>query len=132
MVLYEHYLLDDGAKTIDSSLAPKHFDNNHSFVQTNFRQSRDPYTRMTKDIIEGLLDEAKYNELKGKGDGTTSLTTQDDKDKGQNFFENEVNFIDQMLETARKIEGPSNKGKAGDGQPLPSGKPTREAKDDES
>lgn len=129
MVLYEHYLLDDGVKTIDSSLAPKHFDNNHSFVQTNFRQSRDPYTRMTRDIIEGLLDEAKYNDLKAKS--TSTSLTGDDIEKGNVFFENEVKFIDQMLKVARDIEGTTT-GKAGDGQALPSGKPTKEADDSNS
>lgn len=51
VVLYEHYLLDDDAKVIDSSIAPKHVD--EAVVQTNFRSSRDPYTRIPKAVFFG-------------------------------------------------------------------------------
>lgn len=51
VLLYEHYLLDDDAKVIDSSITPKHVD--EAVVQTNFRSSRDPYTRIPKAVFFG-------------------------------------------------------------------------------
>lgn len=52
VLLYEHYLLDDDSKVIDSAIAPKH--DEAMTIQTNFRWSRDPYTRLSKGVIFGL------------------------------------------------------------------------------
>ena len=51
VLLYEHYLLDDDRKIIDNSKAPKH--KVEAVVQTNFRSSRDPYTRINKGVFFG-------------------------------------------------------------------------------
>ena len=51
VLLYEHYLLDDDRKIIDNSKAPKH--KIQAAVQTNFRSSRDPYTRINKGVFFG-------------------------------------------------------------------------------
>lgn len=52
VVLYEHYLLDDDEKVIDSNTAPRHYW--ETAVETNFRWSRDPFTRLSKGVIYGL------------------------------------------------------------------------------
>ena len=51
ILLYEHYLLDDDRKVIESSWAPKH--KAETAIQTNFRASRDPYTRIPKGVFYG-------------------------------------------------------------------------------
>lgn len=114
--LYEHYLLDDGAKTIDKSTAPKHIDTPQTFVETNFRASRDPYTRLPKAIIEALFHDADYSKLKSASDDDSK---------------NAVAFINKMLEVARAIEGTTS-AKAVDGKDMPSGKATRAANESES
>ncbi len=118
LTLYEQYLLDDGAKAVDKSTAPQHTDSPETFIQTNFRESRDPYTRLPKKVTEALLDQTAYDALKA---GTS------DEEK------NAVAFINGMLDVARAIEGSLvGKVKAVDGKDLPSGKASREATDDES
>ena len=62
VLLYEHYLLDDDRKIIDNSKAPKH--EVHSTVQTNFRSSRDPYTRISKGVFFGWdLNDAEIDKV---------------------------------------------------------------------
>lgn len=115
-MLYEHYLLDDGAKTVSDETAPRHTNTPQTFIETNFRASRDPYTRLPKVIIDALLDDAPYKKLK---------TATDDDSK------NAIAFIDEMFRVARAIEGEGTT-QAVDGGKLPSGKATREATDEES
>jgi len=66
ILLYEHYLLDDDQKIIESSWAPGH--NNETTIQTNFRASRDPYTRIPKGVFYGwdLSDEQAEKLSKGQ------------------------------------------------------------------
>ena len=52
VLLYEHYLLDDDEKVIDSNTAPRHYW--ETAVETNFRWSRDPFTRLSKGVIYGI------------------------------------------------------------------------------
>lgn len=63
VLLYEHYLLDDDAKVIDSAIAPKHDED--STIQTNFRWSRDPFTRLSKGVIF-CLDKVDMEIVDGK------------------------------------------------------------------
>lgn len=51
IMFYEHYLLDDDKKIIEKSWAPKHTE--EATIQTNFRASRDPYTRLPKGVFLG-------------------------------------------------------------------------------
>lgn len=115
-MLYEHYLLDDGAKSISEATAPKHTNTPQTFIETNFRASRDPYTRLPKVIIEAILDDSAYSKLKGQTD-----------DKAKKA----IAFIGKMFEVARAIEGVGTT-VAVDGGKLPSGKATRQASDEES
>lgn len=108
--MYEHYLLDDGAKAIDGSTAPKHYADKRTFIQTNFRESRDPFTRLPQDVMEALLDQASY-------DSATPSVKQ---------------IVAELLEAARAVEGTTTSGNAVDGKPAPSGIPQRAADDNES
>ena len=52
LTLYEHYLLDDDKKIIDSAQTPSY----DVALQTNFRWSQDPYTRLSKITINDAFD----------------------------------------------------------------------------
>lgn len=52
IVMYEHYLLDDNKKIIDESQSPSY----GISIETNFRMSQDPYTRLPKEVIDEGLD----------------------------------------------------------------------------
>ena len=67
VLLYEHYLLDDDRKIVKKSQSPVHAEG--AAVQTNFRSSRDPYTRINKGVFFGwdLTDD----EIKSIIDNTT-------------------------------------------------------------
>ena len=112
-VMYEHYLLDDGAKTINESIAPKHIKTPRNYLETNFRVSRDPFTRLPKNLMEALLDQDKY----------------DDPNVATPLIKR---IVGKMLDVARHIEGTDPSKKAVDGKPLPSGYPLRPAEDEKS
>ena len=70
VLLYEHYLLDDDQKVIESAWAPKH--TSESTIQTNFRASRDPYTRIPKGVFFGWDIAPKTISKMVKGDTLTN------------------------------------------------------------
>lgn len=50
ITLYEHYLLDDDKKIIDNEESPSY----DASIQTNFRWSADPYTRISEENIKNI------------------------------------------------------------------------------
>lgn len=73
ILLYEHYLLDDDRKVIESSWAPKH--KAETAIQTNFRASRDPYTRIPKGVFYGW--DLTNEQIQAIIDGETPTTDGD-------------------------------------------------------
>lgn len=59
IVFYEHYLLDDDKKAIDSNEAPGY----KYAVEANFRAAQDPYTRVPKKSIEDFANKNTTNAL---------------------------------------------------------------------
>lgn len=110
VVLYEHYLLDDGLKKLSYSTSPKHKPYWRTFIETNFRESRDPFTRMPRSIMEALLDQDSYD-----------LAPQSVK-----------NEVKKLLDVARTIEEVDPNRKAVDGKPMPTGYVLLPAPEDKS
>ncbi len=51
-LLYEHYLLDDDKKILDKEQSPSY----GVAIETNFRMSEDPFTRLPKEVIDQFMD----------------------------------------------------------------------------
>lgn len=59
IVFYEHYLLDDDKKVIDSKEAPGYY----ATIEANFRAAQDPYTRVSKETIADFSNRNTTNNL---------------------------------------------------------------------
>lgn len=89
ILLYEHYLLDDDKKIINSSVSPKH--KIETAIETNFRVSRDPYTRLSKWIIAGI------NDLNNNNNNLT-ISDIDGTIINHQYSQNEINIIKSLEE----------------------------------